>query len=277
MSDPLRAGLNLLRRLPPREVAVNVNALCALRPDLTEEFLSRVDQPLHTQVDGGTGRRYILCDYNRDGASFRSPWTSTYDPPIPAGEGEPFQPSPALRAFEVTANELWAAYCEAYYGGGAATSSSVYAWDDGDVGGAAGGDGDGLAAGFASCWLVKKEGTGGATWDGIHVVDARPSPPVAGEPPSTTLRLTSSVLLTLPTGSPEARTGTLDLAGSLTRQAVSTVPGTGPGGAAALEAAGQMIEAMEIELRERMHSVYLGRMGGIVGALRGGGGAVRMP
>ena len=28
---------------------------------------------------------YLLCDYNRDGDSYRSPWTNEYDPPIEDG------------------------------------------------------------------------------------------------------------------------------------------------------------------------------------------------
>lgn len=51
---------------------------------------------LHKQA---TGRKYLLCDYNRDGDSYRSPWSNAYEPPIEGDDG--FQPSPALRAMEV--------------------------------------------------------------------------------------------------------------------------------------------------------------------------------
>ena len=48
-------------------------------------------------------RKYLLCDYNRDGDSYRSPWTNVYLPPIPVGpDGEGgIIPSPRLRTLEV--------------------------------------------------------------------------------------------------------------------------------------------------------------------------------
>jgi hypothetical protein len=78
-ADLLRSGLNLMRRLPPRDVKTNLvgltgvpphRSLCwtcsfvtitaVLRPELTEEFLQRVDQPLQTRIDPVTKRAYIL-------------------------------------------------------------------------------------------------------------------------------------------------------------------------------------------------------------------------
>ena len=81
-------------------------AAAVLRPELTEEFLQRVDQPLQTRVDSLTKRRYILCDYNRDGDSYRSPWSNAYEPAIPPEDGEGFVPSKGLRELEVAANEV---------------------------------------------------------------------------------------------------------------------------------------------------------------------------
>lgn len=40
-------------------------------PELCEELLSAVDQPLKVARDQETGRDYLLCDYNRDGDSYR--------------------------------------------------------------------------------------------------------------------------------------------------------------------------------------------------------------
>lgn len=83
------------------------------------------------------GRKYLLCDYNRDGDSYRSPWSNKYDPPLEEGEG--FFPSVRIRSMEVEFNELFDAYRELYFEGG---TSSVYLWD--------------LDNGFAGCFLVKK-------------------------------------------------------------------------------------------------------------------------
>lgn len=82
----------------------NLSALTALRPELTEEWLQRVDQPLKVATDPGTGRRFLVCDYNRDGDSYRSPWSNSYVPPLPEEDGGGFTPPAALRALEVQAS-----------------------------------------------------------------------------------------------------------------------------------------------------------------------------
>lgn len=138
-TDALRSGLNLMRRLPPKDVRTNLSGLTVLRPDLSEEWLQRVDAPLAVKTDttGGAARKYLLCDYNRDGDSYRSPWSNAYDPPLADG----FTPSPALRALELEANEVWSSYKDLYYEA-SGSISSVYMWD--------------LDKGFAGCWLIKK-------------------------------------------------------------------------------------------------------------------------
>jgi capping protein beta len=124
-----------MRRLPPNKVEQNLNGLLNLIPEDTDELLQRIDQPLKEETDPETGRKYLLCDYNRDGDSYRSPWSNKYDPPLDDG----FLPSEKLRLMEVEFNELFDAYRELYFEGGV---SSVYLWD--------------LEGGFAGCFLVKK-------------------------------------------------------------------------------------------------------------------------
>ncbi len=90
-----------------------------------------------------SGRDYLLCDYNRDGDSYRSPWSNEFDPPLqdpPAGGGSGEEqsnaaglPSEKVRRMEIRANEAFDLYRELYYEGGV---SSVYFWnlDDGFAG-----------------------------------------------------------------------------------------------------------------------------------------------
>ena len=43
---------------------------------------------MRLQGDSGglaVGRDFLLCDYNRDGDSYRSPWSDKYFPAIPDG------------------------------------------------------------------------------------------------------------------------------------------------------------------------------------------------
>ena len=86
----------------------------------------------------------------------RSPWSNQYDPPLEDG----LVPPASLRELEVQANDVFAAYAAAYFSN---PVTSVYFWD--------------LTGGsFASCWLIKKDLSGGrfvreGNWDSIHVVE----------------------------------------------------------------------------------------------------------
>lgn len=142
MSDALEASLDLLRRLPPQKVSQNLQALQALLPDdQTSELLASVDVPLSTRTCRQTGREYLLCDYNRDGDSYRSPWSGEWDPAIE----DPILLSEGTRELEVKANDAFDSYRDLYrpprsswlllgrgadwgryYEGGV---SSVYMWD----------------------------------------------------------------------------------------------------------------------------------------------------
>lgn len=108
-----------------------------LAPDLTEDLLELVDQPLAVRRCRQTGRDYLICDYNRDGDSYRSPWSNAFDPPLEGGsaqkDGEDSVATDRVRRMEVKANEAFDIYRELYYEGGV---SSVYFWnlDDGFAG-----------------------------------------------------------------------------------------------------------------------------------------------
>ncbi|GMH66479.1 hypothetical protein TL16_g08965 [Triparma laevis f. inornata] len=92
--DPIASSLNIMRRLPPNRIEQNLSGLLNLSPSITDELLQRVDQPLETSP--ASGRPFILSDYNRDGDSYRSPWTNEYSPLITDG----FKPSQKLRDLE---------------------------------------------------------------------------------------------------------------------------------------------------------------------------------
>lgn len=61
MSDEetLSSVLDLCRRLPPQNVEANLDALVAILPDLADDLLSSVDQPLKVQTDS-SGREYLV-------------------------------------------------------------------------------------------------------------------------------------------------------------------------------------------------------------------------
>jgi capping protein beta len=117
-----------------------------------------VDQPLKIARDKETGKDYLLCDYNRDGDSYRSPWSNKYDPPLSDGA----VPSDRLRRLEIEANQAFDTYRELYFESGVC---SVYLWD--------------LDHGFAGVILIKKAGDTEkikGCWDSIHVVEVQVCP-----------------------------------------------------------------------------------------------------
>lgn len=70
-NTPLDFSLDLLRRLPPNKLDENLGDVITLCPDITEDLLSSVDQPLKVRIDPVTKKEYLICDYNRDGDSYR--------------------------------------------------------------------------------------------------------------------------------------------------------------------------------------------------------------
>jgi capping protein beta len=67
----LNSALNLMRRMPPSSVENSLAGLIELCPNLTDELLNHIDQPLKIRMDTKTKQEFVLCDYNRDGDSFR--------------------------------------------------------------------------------------------------------------------------------------------------------------------------------------------------------------
>ena len=108
----LDASLDLLRRLPPSKTAHNLQILQSLLPeDITAELLQSIDQPLSTRTCRKTGREYLLCDYNRDGDSYRSPWSGEWEPKI----DDPVVLDEGIRELEIKANDAFDSYRDLYY------------------------------------------------------------------------------------------------------------------------------------------------------------------
>lgn len=244
--DKIPTCLSLMRRLPPNKIEQNLNGLLNLVPESTEEILQRVDQPLQEAMDTDVGRKFLTCDYNRDGDSFRSPWSNKYFPALEDG----FLPSARLRAMESEANELFDAYRELYFEGG---TSSVYLWD--------------FEGGFAGCFLIKKFVEGDRSvkngiWDSIHVVEVREDGPTKAS-----YKLTTTIMLHMEVE--KAEVGDTVLSGSLTRQtevnsAVSEVK-------THLANIGRMIEDLETDMRSNLSALYIMKTREVVNSIRASG------
>jgi len=219
-----------MRRLPPKRTSDSINDVLDVAGDeaeWAESFLSSVDAPLRVARDPVKSTPYILCDYNRDGDSYRSPWSNTYDPPLADG----VLPSEMLRAMEQNANEMLDVYLQLYFEGGV---SSVYMWELSDQS-------------FAAAWLIKKEadskrGLKEGGWDGLHVFEVSHGGAKTG---TARYKLTSTIIVTMCTESAEA--GEVQMSGSTTERAENDLPFDE--NVTHVINMGTMLEAMETSLR----------------------------
>lgn len=233
-----------MRRLPPNKIEQNLSGLLNLLPEETDELLQRVDQPLEETTDTLTGRQFLLCDYNRDGDSYRSPWSNKYFPTLDDG----FMPSERLRVMEIEANELFDAYRELYFEGG---TSSVYLWD--------------LESGFAGCFLIKKAVDGNryvksGSWDSIHIIEVVDK----GMHKTASYKLTTTVMLWMNVVKEEV--GTTSLSGSLTRQMDATYEVNDE--KTHIANMGRLIEDMETDMRSNLNELYILKTREIVNSIR---------
>jgi capping protein beta len=289
---PLRAFTDELLLLPPSQNIAGLASLLSLAvdADLAEELYQRSDPPLGHAIDpsasaaarGGEGgsptkKSFIISDYNRDGDSYRSPWSNVYYPPISAattasGESGGFQPSPALRQVEIMANEVFDSYRSLYYGSDDSSVASVYLWDR-DGGSTAGGGG-----GFAGAFLIKKEITEEdsdrhlrkGAWNSVHVVEVVPS--AEGRTAAYGMTTTLSLIME-PNAEAEGSGGGSStntcISGSLSKRSDRVLPiSSTQGGAEHIATIGAMIEDVEIEMRSSMDSLHIQKTRYVVDSVR---------
>jgi capping protein beta len=242
-------ALDLFRRLPPSTVENDmVNAL-NLVPDLMEDLLSAVDQPLKVLTCPETSKPFIVCDYNRDGESYRSPWSNAYTPPMDDG----ITPPDELRKLEISANEVFNKYREVYYEAGSV--SSCYFWE--------------VDGGFACCVAINKSAApkkhpipedadpktaleSEGSWMAIHVVEAA----VDDKAATASYKLTTTVMLDLASKS-SGMGNSSQISGNLTRTSEKSKGFSAPHDHIAT--IGEMVEQMEGRVRETLREVYCGK------------------
>jgi len=247
-ADPrVKAALNVTRRMPPAQIETSLSGLIALVPECTDELLQRVDQPLKVMDDPDMARKFVLCDFCRDGDSYRSPWSNKYFPPLADG----FGPTPELRKLEEEANYVFDAYRQLYFEGG---YSSAYFWNlDGKN--------------FAGCFLIQKDvdnvrGLSAGCWNSIHVFECTEQ-----KSNNWDYKLTSTAIVSMQVKNEEI--GTVDLSGNMTKQSTKTCK---------LDAAhphianmGQMLEDMELRIRNEIEGIYIQKTRTVLSGIRSTG------
>jgi len=236
LEDKLDSALDLMRRLPPQYVEQNLSKVVDLVPDLCADLLSSVDQPLKVVRDDTVGKDFLVCDYNRDGDSHRSPFSNKYFPPLDDGT----IPSDHIRRLEIFANDAFDKYRDLYYEGGL---SSVYLWD--------------TDHGFAGAILIKKsvndpESNVKGCWDSINVIEVQPE---MASNRAAHYKLTTTIMLWLQSDSDKS--GNMNLGGSITRQAEADKELVGDFGH--VKNIGELVEDMENKVRLTLNEIYFGK------------------
>lgn len=262
-----------MRRLPPQLLVPNLQTLIELMPDHTEDLLSLIDQPLKIQLCPKSHTEFLICDYNRDGESFRSPWSNEYVPSLGLGSG--IFPSEPLRKLEIDLNEAFSIYRQMYYEGSSLTSA--YLWslkDDDNV--ISETPKRQLISSFAAAILIKKTTEGNSKvekggWDAIHIFEITP---LSENTESTDVRerkktswsykLTTTVLLYLVTSNTEIEK--VDLSGNISRRTNTTLSVTEDYDH--IGNIGRSVEEMENKMRSLLQNIYFEKTRDVVNELR---------
>eukprot|EP01064_Diplonema_japonicum_P028888 TRINITY_DN453_c2_g2_i1.p1 TRINITY_DN453_c2_g2~~TRINITY_DN453_c2_g2_i1.p1 ORF type:complete len:286 (+),score=77.84 TRINITY_DN453_c2_g2_i1:54-860(+) len=238
----LDAALSLLKCMPVSKLGESLTGVCKLQPDLIEDLLEEVDQPLKLKTCNCCGNEYIICDHNRDGDSFRSPWNNKYQPENEEG----ILPSGRLRTMEVALNSLFKSYAHSYYD---LAVTSVYLWD--------------LDTGFAGAVLIKKdvtnmEGIEQGGWDSIHVLEAEED-----DANTFTYTLTTTIMLHLKGENAGTK---LRMSGSLTTQNETEERVTND--EEHIRHIGELVQNTENKIRNTIDQVYFGKAMEVTGEVR---------
>jgi capping protein beta len=247
MSDAqLNSSLNLMRRMPPSTVENSLAGLIELVPDLCDDLFTHVDQPLKVEQDQKANKNFVICDYNRDGDSYRSPWSNEYFPPMADG----FLPNARLRKMETMANSLFDAYRKLYFEGG---DSSAYFFETDDGG----------SDNFGACFLIHKDVAASKNfkkgfWDSIHVFE------VAPEGGQFVYKLTTTVMISMVLT--DDKIGSVDLSGLRTQQNSQKQSAEDDG--AHVCNMGKMLEDMELRIRNAIEGIYIQKTRSVINGMR---------
>jgi len=244
----LTSALNLMRRMPPAHTENSLAGLIELVPVLTDELLNHVDQPLKVQKDS-KGKHFVLCDYNRDGDSYRSPWSNEYVPPL-----DGFVPPERLRKMEVEANLLFDVYRKLYFEGG---YSSVYFFETDDK----------SPTSFGACFLIHKDVPSTKNlktgwWDSIHVFEVQEK---KGAKDTFVYRLTTTVMVSMNLKDPE-KTGDVDLSGHMTKQVEKEKKMTKD--SPHIANMGTILEEVELSVRNAIEGIYIQKTREVINGVR---------
>lgn len=247
--------IQLNQLLPVSNLDKNIDAISTAiydYDDLLNEFLQKVDN--RTTVNDEDPRQpYIKCEQNREGDSYRSPWTNKYDPPTDGS-----YPSPKLRALEERLNQFFKIYIKSYYS--TVAHCSCYCWDLGSRIE----DGFGVAIVIKNAVNQEKKLKGGA-WDSSNLMTVKfkeEGGKIIGH-----YSLTTTISVGVEFSNQVS--GDIKLSGTLARNKEATqVLKEYCDPVKQVEIIGSMTEEMETELRSKINNIYVQKSQEIIDTAR---------
>ena len=154
--DALDHMLAIYQKLPPTKNYLG--DLIDIKPDLADDLLSSVDQPL--QIFKGE-HPFLLSDYNRDGDLFRSPFDNKFYSLTTKKAERDGDLNDKLLSLEKELNAAFETYTSLYYNNTAVSSVYVYQVED-----------------QINCAILIKNTIENAQWDSIHIIEFQEAPKV---------------------------------------------------------------------------------------------------
>lgn len=131
--SPVKAALSLNRSMPPSQIAQTIEHINQIvsDEDKQDEIVQRINRPFETGTDEEDGQTFLKCEYNKDGDSYRSPFSNKYFPALPEDVQDAFYPTGQLLSLEEKMNSILFDYLKLYFENGIA---SAYFFETDDSG-----------------------------------------------------------------------------------------------------------------------------------------------
>lgn len=228
---------NILHRAPPADLEKNIQGLkqsMSTNLDATEALLKRHQIPFRVLELAEEGEKpFLLCQSNKVGEKYRSPWTNNLHP---GGEPDPTD-SDEIRRFETKMNHVWDAYKNLYYGHDSIGSVYLFPTDKGS---------------FQGFFGIQKKCSSGS-WNSMHLVHVD-----TPEENMCNYRVESTIMMAIEPETNAKATTKFDISALLSKEVTKNAK-VQPSmvGSSHIENIGQLIEAIEIDLRSAIERVHV--------------------
>lgn len=248
----LKECIQLNQLLPMSEIDKNIEAISTVvyeNDDLLNEFLQKIDNRTKICKDDPQGE-FIACEQNRDGDSYRSPYSNQYFPPAEDAK----YPSLPLRKLEEQFNQLFKNYAKAYYS--SESHISVYCWDLGNS------PNDGFGVAVLVKHSVQSASMQKGLWDSSNIITVN----FSDEGKKANYNLITTVSLTM--AFTNKTCGNVSLSGALTRNSSSEKNVKDFYSVEHIENIGKMVEDLESNISNTLDSIYVSKSKEIIDTSR---------